>query len=98
MMLFDWDDAKAEANLKKHGISFWNARYVFDDPHLVLIQDRVVALEKRWQAIGSPEGESILLVVHTVNENDDDQNERIRIISARRATPREIRLYQRTFF
>jgi hypothetical protein len=88
MMLFEWDDAKAEANLKKHGVSFPDATLVFDDPGLQ------VDGEQRWQATGSARGEAVLLVVHTVIGNDED--ERIRIISARRATRREIRRYQGT--
>lgn len=94
MMLFEWDDAKAQANLKKHGISFEAATLAFDDPNLVMIKDRVAGGEQRWQAIGSARGEAILLVVHTMNDHDEDEN--IRIISARRATRHEARLYQST--
>ena len=94
MMLFEWDDAKAEANLKKHGVSFPDATLVFDDPGLQVTVDQVVDGEQRWQATGSARGEAVLLVVHTVIGNDED--ERIRIISARRATRREIRRYQGT--
>jgi uncharacterized DUF497 family protein len=64
MILFEWDDAKAAANLKKHGVSFELARYVFNDAHLLLLPDRVVEGEQRWQAIGSAEGRILLLVAH----------------------------------
>jgi uncharacterized DUF497 family protein len=52
----------------------------------------VVDGEQRWQAIGSAEGRILLLVAHTVNENDE--NETIRIISARKATHQETRIYE----
>jgi hypothetical protein len=92
MMLFEWDDVKARANLRKHGVSFELARSIFEDPCLVLLPDRVVEGEQRWQAIGSAEGRILLAVAHTVNDNGED--ERIRIISARKATRQEIRIYE----
>jgi uncharacterized DUF497 family protein len=92
MTLFEWDDAKAKANLRKHGVSFELARSVFMDPYLVLIPDRAVGGEQRWQAIGSAEGRILLLVAHAVNEHGNDET--IRIISARQATRRETRLYE----
>jgi uncharacterized protein len=92
MTLFEWDDAKAKANLRKHGVSFELARSVFRDPCLVLIPDRVVEGERRWQAIGSAEGRMLLLVAHTVNDHGNDET--IRIISARQATRHETRLYE----
>lgn len=63
---------------------------------LVLIKDRVAGGEQRWQAIGGARGAAILLVVHTVSDHDKDEDEIIRIISARRATRHEARLYQST--
>ena len=94
MILFDWDDVKAAINLKKHGISFETATLAFDDPNLVVIKDREVDGEQRWHAIGNARGRAILLVVHTVSDYDKD--EIIWIISARRATRHERRLYQST--
>jgi len=85
---------KHKDNLRKHGISFESATLAFDDPNLVMIKDQVIDGEQRWQAIGGARGEAILLVVHTVNEYDED--EIIRIISARPATRHEARLYQST--
>jgi len=93
-MLFEWNDVKARANLKKRGIRFEIATLAFDDPSLILMKDRVVDGEQRWRAIGSAGGEAILLVVHTVNDHDED--EIIHIISARRATRHETRIYQST--
>jgi hypothetical protein len=92
MTLFEWDDAKARANLRKHRVSFELASSIFEDPCLVLLPDRVVDGEQRWQAIGSAEGRILLLVVHTVNE--DGKDERIRISSARKATRQETRIYE----
>ncbi len=93
MVSFEWDAAKAKANLKKHGVSFELARSVFEDTCLSLVRERVVDGEQRWQAVGSAEGKIVLIVVHTVIDNDDE-DETIRIISARSATRREKRFYQ----
>ena len=91
-MLFEWNDAKANANLRKHGVSFELARSVFNDPCLILRQDLAVDGEQRWQAIGSAEGRILLLVVHTVNDNG--KSETIRIISTREATRLETSIYK----
>jgi len=91
MTLFEWDEAKAESNLRKHGISFDDAIEVFYDPNAVFEQDRVVDGELRWQAIGMAEDLVMLQVAHTVIERDVD--EVFRIVSARRATRKERRLY-----
>lgn len=90
---FDWDEAKAEANFRKHGISFGDAVEVFRDPYAVSEQDRVVDGERRWRTIGMA-GEVILLfVAHTVSDEDEDEVEMIRVISARRVTRREAKRY-----
>jgi hypothetical protein len=87
MTLFEWDEAKAESNLRKHGISFDDAIEVFYDPYAVLEQDRVVDGELRWEAIGMVGDVVVLQVAHTVTELDF--SEVIRIISARPATRKE---------
>ena len=84
---FEWDEAKAHANLRKHGISFEIAARVFADPLAVSNQDRVENGENRWQTIGMVEGCLMLLVAHTVRHDND--TEVIRIISARRADKQE---------
>lgn len=89
---FEWDPAKAEKNLRKHGIRFEAAIRVFDDPLAVSTQDRIVNGECRWQTLGTVEGCTLLVVAHTVREADDV--EIIRIISARRAEPKERRKYE----
>lgn len=92
-MRFEWDDAKNLANRRKHGVSFETARLVFGDPHAISIQDRHDNGEERWQTIGRAGGTIILLVAHTVRD-DDAHQEIIRLISARKATPRERRVYE----
>jgi uncharacterized DUF497 family protein len=90
---YEWDPAKAEANLGKHKISFETATKVFDDPNFLLIEDRTDETgEQRWNAIGTAEGIALLIVVHVYRE-DENAQQIIRIISARRADPRERRRY-----
>ena len=62
---FEWDPAKAAANLRKHGLSFETATCVFADPFALFLDDRIVDGERRWQAIGRAEGYPILLVAHS---------------------------------
>jgi len=89
-LLFDWDEAKAVVNLKKHRISFLEAKTIFTDPFLLTILDEDhLVTEQRLISIGISAGGRILLVVHT------DRNEVIRIISGRRATKAEVRTYER---
>ena len=87
MIFFEWDESKAAANRRKHKISFENAMRVFDDPHSVSEPDRIVDGEVRWQTLGLFEGTALLMVVHTVSE--EGQDEIVRIISARRANRME---------
>ncbi|MGA2113527.1 MAG: BrnT family toxin [Bryobacteraceae bacterium] len=81
-------------NKRKHGgLGFESAALVFDDPHTIFRKDRVAAGEQRWHAIGVATG-ALLLVVHVYRmENEHDQEETIRIISAREANKRERRIY-----
>jgi uncharacterized DUF497 family protein len=92
LVRFDWDDGKAARNLGKHGIDFDTASLVFDDPMHVMIQDREVDGEARWQTIGIAEGILLLLVAHTFEADDGDVV--VRIISARKAEAQERRLYE----
>jgi uncharacterized DUF497 family protein len=89
---FEWDEKKNAINLRKHGITFDTAVVIFDDPQQLLIPDRVVGGEQRWHTIGSADGVLLLLVVHTL-ENEDGE-EVVRLISARRAERRERRRYE----
>jgi uncharacterized DUF497 family protein len=93
-MRFEWDLKKNRVNKQKHGgLGFESAALAFDDPYTIFRKDRVVAGEQRWHAIGLAMG-ALLLVVHVYRtENENDQEEIIRIISAREANKRERRIY-----
>ena len=91
---FEWDTVKAKANLKKHRVSFETAARVFADPFAVTTQDRIEDGEYRWQTLGLVDGVVLLLVAHTLQEAEDG-GELIRIISARRADPKEKRNYEK---
>ena len=91
-MIIEWDENKNRLNQKNHGLSFELAQLVFDDPLQISKQDRHAEGEERWQTLGSVGGLSILLVAHTIN--DDEGNEVIRIISARKATKHEKKHYE----
>jgi hypothetical protein len=90
-MVFVWDEKKNRVNRRKHGVSFETGALVFDDPGVTSYRDRMVDEEERWHAIGWAGGIAILLVVHTSEEQYGA--EEIRIISARKASPRERALY-----
>jgi len=91
-MVFAWDETKERINRRKHRVSFDTATKVFDDPNAVTYVDRVVDGEERWHTLGLVDGDVILLVVHTIEEQNGE--EEVRIISARKAIPRERALYQ----
>ena len=93
-MRFEWDSEKDRINQRKHrGIAFESAALVFDDPHVIFRKDRIVDGDERWHAIGAAEG-AVLLVVHAYRmENDNGEEESIRIISAREANQGERRVY-----
>ncbi len=91
--MFSWDEAKNEINQRKHGISFAAARRVFDDPLHVTRQDRTENGEQRWQTVGLSGGIALLLVAHTWQDLVNG-GEQIRIISARRATKLERKIYE----
>ena len=81
---FDWHDAKARNNERLHGVSFDLAKTVFKDVFAVeQIDDREDYGEERFIVIGMAEGNVLLFVAYTERED------RIRIISARRATQHE---------
>jgi len=92
-MRFEWDEDKNRSNLGKHRISFGTAKVIFDDPQKVSIQDRFVEGEERWQTLGIVGGTVVLLVAHLWW--DEDGEEVIRIISARKASSRERRIYEK---
>jgi uncharacterized DUF497 family protein len=89
---FDWDPEKARKNLAKHGVAFDVAESVWDDPLHVILPDRFADGEQRWHAIGMVGPVALLLVVHTYPNSEDEA--RVRIIGARKATRHERRLYE----
>lgn len=91
-MQFEWDEKKSRLNRKKHGVLFEIAAEVFSDPFCLTIPDRVVHGEERFWTIGRLENLLTLVVVHTTRDQQGD--EVTRIISARKATPRERRFYE----
>jgi uncharacterized DUF497 family protein len=84
-----WDPVKALVNKAKHGIDFEEAATVFRDPLLLVMPDVEHSLEEdRWIGLGKSVRQLLLVVVHTENERT------IRIMSARKATPKERRRYE----
>lgn len=91
---FEWDDSKAVANVRKHGVSFDLARTVFNDPLLLTVADlEHSATQERWFSVGRSHNGSVLSVVYLWSEVEAALTE-IRIISARKATQNEIRHYE----
>lgn len=94
-MLFAWHEAKNRINERKHGVSSKAARRAFNDAAAVSYIDAIIDGEERWHTIGMAAGISLLLVVHTVEQVDGE--EKIRIISARKANSRERSLFDSSF-
>ena len=91
-MQFSWDDNKAESNRKKHGVSFEEAQTVFDDYYALRIFDPDHSeSEERFLLLGFSAALKMLVVCHCYREED----EHIRIISARKATKKEAGAYGR---
>ncbi len=87
--LFEWELKKAAVNLQKHGVSFEEAATVFFDPLSLTVADLLhSAEENRFIITGFSERRRQLVVAHT------DRGDKIRIISARLATPKEKRKYE----
>jgi len=91
MLRFDWDERKNRRNRIKHGIWFEEARTVFEDPHARLFSDpEHWEAEERFILLGLSSAARTLVVVHCYRESDS----LVRIISARKATKREVRFYE----
>lgn len=88
---FEWDEAQARSNLRRHGVSFEDAVTVFDDPMAVTRDDPDHSEdERRFVTIGGSKGGRLLVVCHC------DRPDRIRLISARKANRRERRYHEST--
>lgn len=89
VLAFEWDASKSAENLKKHGVSFEEAKTIFNDPLLLTFPDPEHSdHEHRSISIGISSHSRILLVVHT------DRKGKVRIISSRKATVKEKKLYE----
>ena len=89
MAVIDWDPRKAESNLRKHGVSFDEAATALLDPLALTVADDGDFEEIRDITVGLSALGKLLLVVHTLRQEDT-----IRIISARRATAKERKVYE----
>lgn len=88
---FEWDLAKARANLRKDGIDFADAVAGFEDERAITIRDELSAVdEQRFLTLGREARGRLVVVAYTW------RGSAIRIVSARRATPRERRQYLET--
>jgi uncharacterized protein len=91
VLTFEWDEVKNAANVLKHGISFEQASEIFLDPLSLTIQDPEHSdVENRFVTIGTTLVGMIVVAIHV------DREGRVRMISARLATPKERRDYEST--
>ncbi|MBI5942667.1 MAG: BrnT family toxin [Caulobacterales bacterium] len=91
-MEFEWDAAKARANWLKHGVTFELATGIWNDPGIRFVLDAVIDGEERWWAVGRASVGGLLIAVHVYP--NPDQDNLIRLISARRASRHERRRYE----
>jgi uncharacterized DUF497 family protein len=87
-MDYQWDPVKAKANVKKHGLEFADAVGVFDDPDAITMADPDSIGEQRFLSIGLDILGRIIVVAYTY------RGDAIRLISARKATKKEVRVYE----
>lgn len=86
---FEWDEVKDKENQRKHGICFEEAKTIFNDSHSITINDPTHSIEEtRFIDIGLSINNRILVVSYT------ERQEKIRIISCRKATLSERRIYE----
>ena len=92
MLEFEWYSEKERLIAEKHGLDIETIKKVFDDPLRIIQHDKAHSgLEERWQTLGKVK--EVLLVVYTER---GERKEKIRIITAREATPEERRIYYGT--
>jgi uncharacterized protein len=92
-MDFDWDPQKAIGNVSKHGVSFKEAKTVFDNPLAVIFDDEINSVnEQREIIVGHSSYNRLLMVSFTERPSS------IRLISARLVTPKERDRYERSLF
>ena len=89
-LIFEWDPVKAEANFKKHGVTFAEGMTIFDDENAITIFDYShSADEDRFGDLGLSKNGNMLSVVYT------ERGDRIRLIHVRRANREERRFYEK---
>ena len=90
-LIFEWDETKAKRNIARHKVSFEEASTIFGDPLSITIEDLIHSSpgERRFVTIGSSYRGKMLIVAHC------DRDDAIRIISARPATGKERRAYEK---
>lgn len=92
MLRFEWDDRKSISNKRKHGVSFEEAQTIFFDDSAIEYADPAHSdAEDRFLMLGRSYQLRVLVVCHCLRESETV----IRIISARKATPKERRVYAR---
>lgn len=90
-MLFEWDDVKEKINIAKHGIDFGTAALVFRDENRIEFYDEAHSTdEDRYITIGQINGIAVTVIVMVVYT---EREKAIRLISARKATTQEGRMY-----
>ena len=91
---FEWDPAKARANYKKHSITFERATSVFNDSNALSIFDENHSFsEERWVTLGLDYSGVPIVICHTYQQRGE-HDAFVRIISARKATKKEIQNYK----
>lgn len=90
---FEWDNRKAAANLRKHGVRFEDAITAFDDPNALIEVDGEHSDDELRERLIGRARPGVLVVIFTEREIDDDVT-RLRIIGARRATKQERKAYE----
>ena len=92
-MKFEWNKEKSLSDFQKHGVSFEEAKEVFDDPfHISKLDHRFDYFEERWITLGSTSKDNILVVANMFFDGNGE--EIIRIISARKANEKERKFYE----
>ena len=92
-LTFEWDEVKAKTNFKKHKVSFEEGKTIFNDPLLFTFPDDVhSSTEERFINIGLSANGLILVLTHT------ERQDKIRIISCRKATAQERKFYEESSF
>jgi uncharacterized DUF497 family protein len=87
-MRYEWNQTKAESNKRKHGVRFVDAVVALEDDLALTIEDLSSFGEERFLTLGRSDSSKVLMVVWCIRREDT-----IRIISARKATPHEVKTF-----